>query len=296
MEDYTSDIIAGLAYAAGAIVLIWFAKFMLTSFRRDLNIRTELTEHDNLAFALAIVGYFVAVLIVITSAIVGPSHGLVQDLLALFFYGSIAILLLNLSAILNDKIILRNFSIRDEIFRDQNAGMGAIEAGNYIASALIVYGAVSGSGVDFFPELASGYWISGLITAVVFWAVGQLILVGFTRFYNRIVPFNIHDEIEKDNVAVGVSYAGVLIAVGLLIGSGISGDFVSWSDHFTWLGIEVGIGLIALPLIRWITDVILLPGAKITDELVNQEKPNIGVGIIEAFAYVGGAAITLLVV
>ncbi|TNE27425.1 MAG: DUF350 domain-containing protein [Bacteroidetes bacterium] len=296
MEEYMTDIKVGLGYAVGAIALIWFAKYMLTSFRKNLNIRQELTEHDNLAFALAIVGYFVAVIIVIASAIVGPSHGWTQDMLALFFYGSIAILLLNLSAMLNDKIILRNFSIRDEIFRDQNAGMGAIEAGNYIASALIVFGAVSGSGVDFFPELSSGYWLSGLITAVVFWMVGQILLFGFTHFYNLIVPFNIHDEIEKDNAAVGVSYAGVLIAVGLLIGSGISGDFVSWADHFTWLGIEVGIGLIALPLIRWITDVILLPGAKITDELVNQEKPNVGVGIIEAFAYVGGAAITLLVV
>jgi len=46
-----------------------------------------------------------------------------------------------------------------------------------------------------------------------------------------------------------------------------------------------------LPVARVLTDKILLPGQKLTDELVNQEKPNIGAGIIEAFAYIGGSVL-----
>ena len=37
------------------------------------------------------------------------------------------------------------------------------------------------------------------------------------------------------------------------------------------------------------TDKILLPGQKLTDEIVNQEDPNVGAAIVEAFAYVGGS-------
>jgi hypothetical protein len=32
-----------------------------------------------------------------------------------------------------------------------------------------------------------------------------------------------------------------------------------------------------------------LPGRKLTDEIINQEKPNVGAGLIEAFAYVAAA-------
>ena len=44
-----------------------------------------------------------------------------------------------------------------------------------------------------------------------------------------------------------------------------------------------------LPLARLLTDKILLPKRKLTDEIINQENPNIGAAIIEAFSYIGGS-------
>jgi hypothetical protein len=32
-----------------------------------------------------------------------------------------------------------------------------------------------------------------------------------------------------------------------------------------------------------------LPGAKLTDEIVNQEKPNLGAAFIAAFSYIGSS-------
>ena len=49
------------------------------------------------------------------------------------------------------------------------------------------------------------------------------------------------------------------------------------------------IGVILLPVARVLTDAILLPGKKLTDEIVNQDKANVGAGLIEAFSYIGGA-------
>ena len=48
--------------------------------------------------------------------------------------------------------------------------------------------------------------------------LGQLALIAFAWIYNRITPFDIHDEIEKDNEAAGVSFGGALTAVGIVIG------------------------------------------------------------------------------
>jgi hypothetical protein len=42
---------------------------------------------------------------------------------------------------------------------------------------------------------------------------------------------------------------------------------------------------------RLITDKILLPGEKLTDEIINQEHPNVGAALVEAFAYIGGSVL-----
>ena len=54
-------------------------------------------------------------------------------------------------------------------------------------------------------------------------------------------------------------------------------------------GFELVVGLVLLPVMRTVTDMVLLPGAKLSDEIANQEHPNVGAGFIEAFAYVGAS-------
>jgi len=86
-----------------------------------------------------------------------------------------------------------------------------------------------------------------------------------------------------------VSFAGALIAVGNIIRHGVSGDFISWNENLITFVSFVVLGFVFLPIIRVLTDKILLPGEKITDELINQEKPNLGVAFIEAFSYIGAS-------
>ena len=69
----------------------------------------------------------------------------------------------------------------------------------------------------------------------------------------------------------------------------ISIDFSNWITVMEDLLIDLSIGFAFLPLARFLADKILLPGEKLTDELINQEKPNNGAGLIEAFAYISGS-------
>jgi hypothetical protein len=61
-------------------------------------------------------------------------------------------------------------------------------------------------------------------------------------------------------------------------------EFQTWQQVFPQYGLVLGLSLIALALIRWIADLVLVPGVKISDEIVNQAIPNLGAGLIEAFA------------
>jgi len=278
-----------LIYIASAFILFFVGKVAYNMAYKDIDVKNELVKKDNLAFALANVGFYIGLLLAIGSVIVGPSYGIIIDLIDIFIFGIVAIILLLLSAFIMDKVILAKFSTTKEIVEDQNPGTGILVAANFIASGLIISGAMMGEGKNFFPEMTGGYIISGVITAVVFWITGQVVMVVATWVYNLITPYNIHEHIEKDNVAVGIGSAGALVAMAVLINNATSGDFVSWQENFTKLGVEVVIGFIFLPVVRFITDKILLPGENLTDEIINQEKPNIGAAIIEAFAYIGGA-------
>ena len=63
------------------------------------------------------------------------------------------------------------------------------------------------------------YAILGAVLTIVFMAVGF-------RVFNRLTPFDTHDELAKGNVAVGIVvgsiFVGVGVAMGLVIGLGLN--------------------------------------------------------------------------
>jgi hypothetical protein len=66
-------------------------------------------------------------------------------------------------------------------------------------------------------------------------------------------------------------------------------EFTNWLVSFTQYGLILVFCLLSLVGIRWLADLILVPSVKISDEIVNQEIPNVGAGLIEAFAYIAAS-------
>lgn len=281
MISFIPDEITSFAiYLIASFVLFFIGKFVYSMFHRDINVKSELVKKDNFAFSLSMVGYYLALVFIIGGSLIGPSNGIIPDLIDLFSYGFLGIILLNLSTIINDKLLLRKFSVKKELLEDQNAGTGVVEMASAIASGLVIHGALFGETTDLYH---------GLFTATVFWGIGQIVML-FTGFvYNKMTKYDIHDHIEKDNVAVGIGFAGAIIAIANIIRFAISVEFSSWLTIFEDLSYDLLIGFAFLPIARVLADKILLPGEKLTDELVNQEKANNGAGLIEAFAYISGS-------
>ncbi|HIO21508.1 MAG TPA: DUF350 domain-containing protein [Nitrospirales bacterium] len=267
-----------LIYLACAYSLFWLGKVVFDLIHREFKVNEELLQKDNAALAISLAGYYFGLVLVIGGAIVGPSAGLVDDLIDIFLYGLLAIVLLNISTVINNRLILYRFDNTTEIIRDQNVGTGVVVSATYIATGLILFGAISGEG--------GTIW-----TALAFWGLGQVALVIVSLLYERITPYSIHEHIERNNVAVGVAFAGALIGMGNILRYAVSGDFESWNANLTTFGLYAAIGLVALPLIRIATDKILLPGASMAAELVEQERPNLGAAYIIMFSYIGSSFI-----
>jgi uncharacterized membrane protein YjfL (UPF0719 family) len=269
------QIVAGFVYLAVILVLLAVGKWVYDALHRRFVLRVELLEKDNLALAVTVAGYYLGLVVVLGGVVSGPaSVSLVDDVIGLVIFGGLAIVLLNLSAWVNDRLVFSRFDNEREIVEDGNVGVGILEGANYVAVGLITAGALSGEG--------------GMASALVFWVTGLAAIVVAGVLYDRITSYDLHDQIEGGNVAVAVAFAGVLVGFGNVIRLAGEGDFVSWNESLTEFGYYLVVGLVLLPLVRLFADKVLLPGARLADELV-KERPNLGAGVIEGVTYLAAS-------
>lgn len=272
-----TEILSVAACLVATIVVLLVGKGVYTlSRRKHLDIREELLERDNLAFAVALGGYYFGLVLAVGGSLFGPHGYWLEDGTEVLLFGLLAVVLLNVSRVINERVVLRKFQPMKEIVTDRNVGTGVVEAASHVANGLVLLGALSGEEVS-------------LLIAVVFWALAQVVLVVGALFYDWINPIDIHAEIERDNVAVGVAFAGVLVALGNVARVGASGDFVSWALDLRGFSIFVVAGLVLLPVMRTVTDRVILNSNSLTAEMIEQEHPNVGLGVIEAVSYIAGS-------
>lgn len=266
-------------YMLLCFALFLIGKILYQLLHRGVDVDAEMVDKDNFAFAITQVGYFIGLLMAIVGTMAGSSHeSLMQDLFLTFVYGLIAVVLLNIAIVINDKIVFSALDLKKNIVERGNVAVGVVEAGNYIANGLIIYGVLS---IE-----ASEVWF-----ALGFWIAAQLILIAVALMYNRLTPYEVFNKIYTGNIAVAVAFAGFLVAMGNIVRYVIEAEHESVLDSTIAIGIQLGVALLALPIFRWLTDKLLLPKRSITDELVNQEVPNVGVGLVEAFAYISASTL-----
>ncbi len=294
MEENTWLWIGKTVFYITTFFVIFFVSKLIFAFRnRRIDVQYELTTKDNVAFAIMTTGYYLGILIVFTGVIQGESQGIINDSISVFSYGLLGNILLLAASLFNEKVVFgKRLHLYREIIHDENKGTGFIEAANYIGCSLIIYGAISGKALNLFPALEkNGVFISGFVSLLIFWIIGQFILFICLKVYTYFSSYNVLSQLEKDNDAVGIVYASIFVSVAYLYAQAIAGDIVSWQLTFENMGYYLGVGLILLPLSRFLVDHIVLPESSFTHEIIHQKVPNQGAAIIEAFAYIGSAVL-----
>jgi uncharacterized membrane protein YjfL (UPF0719 family) len=286
----------GLVFVALGLVVLVAAKLV-----RDLvthyNVEQEISEKQNLAVALRLSGYFIGVILIFLGALYQPLtlvgvEGLGFDLeygiqvIRVLVYSLAGIVALNLVRLLMNRLVLYKFNIEEEIVRGQNVGTGAAEFGMYIAVGLVVAGAVSGEG--------TGSELEAALTALAFFAMGTALLVVFALFYELTTHFDIHDEIEGNNAAVGVAFGGNLIAIGLVTLKAVFGEFTGWGESIVAFLIYGVIGFVLLYVMRLLIDLLILRTVKVSDALAVDR--NLGVAFIESAVVISSAMVLFVAI
>ena len=267
-------------YLLEAFVLLVLAKWAYTGLYRRVCLREELFDKGNVALAVSTAGYLFGITIALGGVLAGPSAGWQADLQGIGLYGVMTIAMMLVASWLCEKVLLPSFNNTKEVVEDQNLGTGFVEAGVHIANGLILLAIQQGSGP---------WWVG-----VAFWALAQAALLIVGLLYERATPHSIHDELERDNAAVGLAFAGVLVGMGNIISLAVAGDFTGWRDGLITFGAEVAFGLVLLMIIKRLTDLVLAPGVSLAAQQTH-ETPRIGAGLLEAFGYVGGSMLVVWV-
>lgn len=268
----------GIIYVIVCIFFIWLVKQIDDWRTKDFDDDTHIDD-GNTAVGLRRAGLYLGIAIALSGAMQGVSKGILLDLVLLFIYGLIITGFMFSCRFINDFIMLGNVDNDAECIREftddkgnitvGNTAVGTVEAGMYLATGFILNGAVTGTGGSFFQ---------GVMSAVLFFILGQLALLIFGLLYELITPFNVRQEIKKNNLAAGIGLGGVLVALGIILRTAVSGSFTGWANDLTGFGIYATFGIILLLVFRMVVDRLLLPTTSIATEV--KEDKNVAALIV----------------
>ncbi len=244
-------------------------------------ISEELTTGNNAALGIAMAGYLFGVLLIITDVLSGEGHGdWIKDTIGVAVYGVFGIIFLLFVGAFEMRLILSAKAL--DATRENNIAAGIVLAGSYISTSQIIAATVSGEG--------SG---GNAVTAIVFFLVGQVSLLLITYLYRFLTKYDDASEIMNGNCAAGLSYAGLMMGVAIVVGQAIRGDF---TDYLSSL-IDYGAALVVIcafyPVRQVFVQSLLLGGSlkfyggRLDEEIARDR--NLGAGVIEAATYISTA-------
>lgn len=262
-----NSMVQGLCYAMVSILFIFLAKLLDDRRTKDFDDDRHIDD-GNVAVGLRRAGLYLGIAIGMAGALSGGSAGFRTDILYLMVDGIVITGCLFLSRFINDSIMMRHLKndrecVKEFILDDGrtivgNTALGMVEAGMYIATGFILNGSMAGSG---------GSFEQSLISVLLFFVLGQGVLLAFGLIYDIITPFNVRDEIKQNNLAAGIGLAGTLVALGIILKGSLSGPFIGWGSDIAGFFVYTVFGMALLLVFSALVDRFLLPTTNIATEI-----------------------------
>lgn len=268
-----------LLIAVAGICLLRYLQGLLSG----VNTTQELAKKDNFAFGLSLAGSAVALSLILSAAVGGEgADTLVNEALNVLVYALTGIVLLKVGTLINDWVIFHQFSIREQISK-QNMATGIMQAANFLALGVIIQAAINWGDAENY---------TGLLLVVLLFLCSQVLLVVVTTIRSTIYRRRhngkqLYAALASGHVALAIRYSGHLLGSALAISA--ASAFVEYSDFWYWESIAAWfvVALILtmlLSLLSVIARKLILNNINVVEEVDTQH--NNGVAFIEAAIFV----------
>ena len=178
-------------------------------------------------------------------------------------YSSLSGALLFTARQINDSLVLHGIN-NDDACKENIISVSIVEIGMYIATGLVICASAFGEG---------GGWIS----LVLFFILGQLILLTMTYLYEKITPINIVDEIKKGNTSAAIQLASILISIGIILAGSIAGPSQGLIIDIYQFCVSGIIGIILLCATIIPIDKIFMPRISLFKEISSNKNVSIAI-------------------
>lgn len=239
-----------------------------------------LIHHDNKAAAIALAGFLFGVIQVIIPVFSGPSHSFWSDLANVAAYGFLGIVVLTISSfIFTGYCTMTGTRLKEQIAQG-NVAAGITAAGVYLAISGLTSGILIGDG-------------GALLPTVVFWAAGMVALIVLTHLFRMLTAYDDAALINQGNVAAAIGFAGLLVAIGQMVGYSVAGTFTGYKEGFISFGLFLLLTLLFYPVRQIVVQMLMLGGGfslyngRLDHEIA--EDKNVGAGVLEAVGYIATA-------
>ena len=235
----------------------------------------------NVAYQLLQAGHVFAVLLlapgVVKNCVAGAS--LARDALSAGLFALAGLAIIQIVGGLGVRLLLRA-TMQRELDRG-NVAAGIAAASNYVAIGVLASRAIAGSDIH------------GLGLSLAFFGISAATLWGFVTLFRALTTYDDAEQIQGENFAAAVSYAGITIALSMLIGRALEGDFEGWSASLLGYGSVVAWAFALYPVRQLIVQGVLLgsvPSLRggMLDDAIGVHR-NRGMAVMEAVTYMATA-------
>lgn len=241
-----------------------------------------LINKDNRAAAIALGGFMLGVINVIIPVLSGPSHSLSRDLIGVAAYGIGGIITMTITGLIFAAYNQWTGLHLRECLNECNVAAGVVTGAVYLAASQVVSGALTGDGGSILPT-------------IVFWAAGIAALIIITHLFRMLTSYDDAALINQGNLAAAVGYAGLIVAIGMMVGYSVAGEFTGYVQGFKDFGLMLVTVLFLYPVRQIVVQMLLLGGGfslrhgRLDHEIA--EDKNVGAGLLEAIGYIATALI-----
>jgi uncharacterized membrane protein YjfL (UPF0719 family) len=234
-------------------------------------------DAQRIAAAGEVLGVFVIAAATVHDGVVGENAA--HDATACAVYGILGLLASNLAGRIGVRMLLGG-ALHDEVVRGNKAS-GLAAAGQLLASALVTSRAIAGSEVH-----AVGI-------SLAFFALAQVTLLVFVTLFRALTTYDDADQIHGENLAAAMSYAGVTLAIAIVVSRALEGDFEGWLTSLRGYG-GVLLSLVALWPVRqiFVQSVLLRAPLHVRGgalDVAIAERRSTGMAALEASSYIATA-------
>lgn len=262
------------AYFVGSVGVVALGKLArdVLALRAGRRLSVAMAAEDNVAAAVEQSGFVLSTVVALLGSLVVVGETWL-DQAADFALTAMAVLVtLLVSERYLARLVLRGIDVDKEVVDRGNVAVAVARSGFVFGAALVVRGAL---GHD-------EHWLIRGLWAVV----GLTALVAVTLLYQWLTPYDDLAQLIRRNLAAALPLAGIGIASGLVVEAALHGGGQTITHDLAHLGAALVVAVVALWVLRWLGDLLLLPGSTYAKEI--ERDRNAGAGFIEATSYVGG--------